>query len=178
MSLASQPPSASWTQLSDALHRYSQSSGNVHEDLVTNALWIAIAYVPGFTESLGLPPNETWSRGGHGQADLVTDDARVQVEVKGARSKISWGKRCPSKCGEYQSQFQHIAEVAGVQLLVVAHDSAIARFTNALQEENFTPSLNYQVVSLGEAAIKLQECLRQSIPERTDAIACLFSVEG
>jgi hypothetical protein len=144
-----------------------------------------IAYVPGVSEAvIRLFPREPmeveWRRGGRGQGDIVArisgqSDVLGHVEVKGAHTKVSWGTKCAANCGDFASQFTHMAH-GGAPIVVIAPTSAVLlRERNWRDLENLPDTAS--VVSYARFAEIVSDQLELHGPPLVPLLAALYDVE-
>lgn len=143
-------------------------------------LWSLIVYLPTLRNHLDIPADCAWHLGGHGVGDLTGrlpgEPIIVHIEIKSARARASYGVACPDGCGEYISQFAHMAHNVDADLLAVTHSRRVSAIHSMAVEAGVADRL--RILTFAEVADFIENALFVDGVPAQDLVEALLDVES
>lgn len=170
-----------WSRIPTTLHLFdAKPSPRCPEAMITQLTWSCLAYMPSLPTLLGTPAGLLWYLGRRGCGDLsgftVEGSAGVHIEIKSDRAAVNWSKTgCRQRCGEYLSQFHHMAHDEHAVILAFTHARRVPKLTAELALAGLDARV--AVRSFGQLADAVDHALAADGPPKTDLLACLLDVE-
>ncbi len=168
-----------WSGIPSTLRRFdAKPHARSPEAVITQIGWACLAYLWSLPALLGLPEGLNWFLGKQGCGDLsgFADDDTVgaHIEIKSDRAAINPGSVCRQRCGEYLTQFHHMAHDEHAVIVAFTHSRRVPKLAADLALAGLGDRV--QVRSFAQLADAIEQALVTDGSPQVDLLSCLLDV--
>jgi hypothetical protein len=169
-----------WSRIPSTLRRFdAKPDSRSPEAVITQITWSCLVYLQSLPPLLGVPEGLPWDLGKQGCGDLsgFTEDntAGAHIEIKSNHAAVNPGSVCRQKCGEYLTQFHHMAHDEHAVILAFTHTRRVPKLAEEL--EFYGLEGRVQVRSFAQLADAIGQALLTDGSPQVDLLSCLLDVE-
>ena len=147
--------------------------------MITQIAWSCLSHLKSLPVLLGLPAGLTWHLGRQGCGDLSgfadADTADAHVEIKSNGAAVNWSSGCRRRCGEYLSQFHHMAHDENAIILAFTYTRRVPKLAEELTLAGLGNRV--QVRRFAHLADAIERALAADGPPQADLPSCLLDIE-
>jgi hypothetical protein len=168
-----------WSRIPSTLRRFdAKPDAHSPEPVITQIAWSCLVYLPSLSALLGISEGLAWWLGKQGCGDLsgfAGGTAGAHIEIKSYRAPVNPGSVCRYKCGEYLTQFHHMAHDEQAVILAFTHTRRVPNLAEEL--EFYGLEGRVQVRSFAPLADAIEQALLTDGSPQVDLLSCLLDVE-
>jgi hypothetical protein len=168
-----------WSRIPSTLRRFdARPHAHSPEAVITQITRSCLVHMRSLPALLGLPGDLTWHLGKQGCGDLsgfADDTARAHIEIKSNGAAINWGSGCRHRCGQYLSQFHHMAHEERAVILAITHTRRVPKLAAELALAGLGGRV--QVSSFARLAHAIEQALLTDGSPQADLVSSLLDVE-